>query len=365
MREKRTSLLAKISPMLTVRTEDVAVEALGHILAGSEPARGALSDVLRTGGADVGTIAEVQTQVSGQDGARPDLAASDENGSKCVLVEAKFWAGLTENQPLTYLQRLPERKTSALLFVAPHARLESLWAELGRRIAKSDLGYSFKIEKHHEALLNARVREKCWLILTSWTSLLDRMATEVSAAGDSQTASDIAQLLGLAAHEDTTAAFMPLRAEELGPDLPRRLMGLMDLVDKATKRLVESGWASQKGLSKAYRPTIGHYQYLELAGAPAEFGIVYEKWATLCDTPLWLTLRDWKAKTSRPIKPLSEVKKKLESFRRCNPPELFEVGQRIAMPIELPLGLERDAVLDAIVNRLTEIAHQIDPAYRS
>ena len=65
MREKRTSLLAKISPMLTVRTEDVAVEALGHILAGSEPARGALSDVLRTGGADVGTIAEVQTQVSG------------------------------------------------------------------------------------------------------------------------------------------------------------------------------------------------------------------------------------------------------------------------------------------------------------
>ena len=218
MREKRTSLLAKISPMLTVRTEDVAVEALGHILAGSEPARGALSDVLRTGGADVGTIAEVQTQVSGQDGARPDLAASDENGSKCVLVEAKFWAGLTENQPLTYLQRLPERKTSALLFVAPHARLESLWAELGRRIAKSDLGYSFKIEKHHEALLNARVGEKCWLILTSWTSLLDRMATEVSAAGDSQTASDIAQLLGLAAQEDTTAAFMPLRAEELGPD---------------------------------------------------------------------------------------------------------------------------------------------------
>ena len=119
MRENRTSLLAKISPMFSGKTEDVAVEALGHILNGSQPARDALSEVLRISGAEVGRIAEVETQVTIEDDARPDLAAYNEDGSRCVLIEAKFWAGLTKNQPLTYLRHLLRvPKTSALLFVA-------------------------------------------------------------------------------------------------------------------------------------------------------------------------------------------------------------------------------------------------------
>ncbi len=214
MRKNRMSLLAKLAPMFSGQTENVAVEALGHILAGSQPARDALSDVLRSGGAEVGKIAEVRTQVIGEDGARPDLGAFDEDGSEHVLIEAKFWAGLTENQPLTYLQRLPERRISALLFVAPHARRESLWAELSRRVKESDHGISFKIEKNHDGFLSASVGGARWVILVSWTNLLDRMATEVSAAGDLQTAADIVQLRSLADQEDA-AAFMPLKAEEL------------------------------------------------------------------------------------------------------------------------------------------------------
>ena len=356
MQKKRTSLLAKISPMLTVRTEDVAVEALGHILSGSEPARGALSAVLRTGGADVGTIAEVQTQVSGKDRARPDLAASDENGSKRVLIEAKFWAGLTDNQPLTYLQRLPEQKTSALLFVAPHARRESLWAELERRIKESDLDIPFTIEKKSEGLPSARVGRKCWLILISWTGLLDRMAAAVSAAEDYQIGADIAQLRGLAAQEDTTA-FMPLKADELGPDIPRRLIGLRDLVDSATSRLRANGLVSTKGLNRTSLRT-RYVRYIKFAGAGAAFAIDYDKWAKHRDTPLWLIFYE-----RRNSKPLKEVWENLDSFRRCDPPELFKLGEETVMPIELPLGVEQDAVLDAIVDRLTKIARLIDPAY--
>ena len=182
------------------------------------------------------------------------------------------------------------------------------------------------------------------------------MAAKISAAGDTQTSADIVQLRGLAAQEDASA-FMPLRAEELGPDIPRRLMGLKTLVDQATRRLHRSGYVSLKGL-KATPQKTGYIRYVRLAGTGASFGIDFSKWATLRDTPLWLVLRGWKG-----TKPLDEVSANLDSFRRLDPPELFEMGRYLVMPIELPLGVEQNAVLDAIVDRLTEIAHQIDPAY--
>lgn len=355
MHEKHIPLLAKISPMFTGRTEDVAVEALGHILNGSESARGALSEVLRTSGAEVGKIADVETQVTIEDDARPDLAAYNKDGSRCVLIEAKFWAGLTKNQPLTYLRHLlREPKTSALLFVAPHARQESVWAELKQRIAKSDFGISFKVERNHEALVSDPAGGESWMILASWTSLLDSMATKVSDAGDLQTKADIEQLRGLAGQEDTTA-FMPLRAEELGPDIPRRLIGIKSLVNHATERLVASGIADQKGLKWSITSKRYVY-YLRLAGAGVAFGIEYDRWAKLRDTPLWLTFYEWEN-----FRPLNEIWRNLESFRRCDPPELFKVGGEPVMPIELPLGVEHDAVLDAVVKRIESIAYEIDP----
>ena len=55
----RRTLLAQLAPMFGSQTENLAVE----------------------------------------DGARPDLARVDQDGEDRVLIEAKFWAGLTENQP--------------------------------------------------------------------------------------------------------------------------------------------------------------------------------------------------------------------------------------------------------------------------
>lgn len=140
MADNRRTLLAKLAPMFAVQTENVAVEALGHILSGSEPARRALSDVVRAGGAEVGRIVRVHTQATGEERARPDLAGFDGRGDERVLIEAKFWAGLTANQPMSYLERLPDQQPSALLFVAPAARVESLWAELRRHVSESASG---------------------------------------------------------------------------------------------------------------------------------------------------------------------------------------------------------------------------------
>ena len=127
---KDETLLAHLAWMLSSRHEDIAVEALGFILR-SEAARKVIEEVLKDGGTNVGPIAKFQTQV-GDGKTRPDLVGFDRQDSKCVLIEAKFWAGLTENQPNAYLERLDSGK--ALLFVAPPSRVESLWSEL-RRLA--------------------------------------------------------------------------------------------------------------------------------------------------------------------------------------------------------------------------------------
>ena len=73
------TLLAKLAPKFGPQTENLAVDALGHILSGSKAARRALSKMIAAGGADVGEIAQVRTQATGTEGERPDLAGVDRN----------------------------------------------------------------------------------------------------------------------------------------------------------------------------------------------------------------------------------------------------------------------------------------------
>ncbi|WP_419937000.1 hypothetical protein [Candidatus Palauibacter sp.] len=347
MTASRKTLLAKLAPQFSVQTENVAVEALGHILSGSKEARSALADVLNSGGADLGHIAQVDTQVTGREGERPDLVGFDRDGEKRLLIEAKFWAGLTESQPVAYLKSLtvngPERqqgaKPSALLFVAPLARLDSLWAELCRQVSMSEMALGSSRDDS-DGLRSATVDDGAHMLLTSWTSLLDRMATKVAHAADSHTEADLRQLRGLCEREDGEA-FLPLRSEEFALEFPRRMLGLQRLVGDATNRGVRSGFIDVKGLNVTPR-SWGYGRYLRLADEQAWFGVSFVRWARTRPTPLWL----WFAPQRTALEPL----------RNANPPELFDDR---AVPIDLPVGREYEAVLDAVVERLKEIATAI------
>lgn len=216
-----------------------------------------------------------------------------------MLIEAKFWAGLTANQPGGYLKRLESApQPSALLFVAPAQRLDSLWPELCRL---SESVSDIALDSGGEGLQSARIGDGPNLMLTSWRNLLGRMAAKVSAAADSHTEIDIRQLQGLAEQQDKEA-FLPLRQEELGPQLPRRVI---DLTDIARHR----------------------------------------------DTPLWLWFWDTPA----------DLRRMLEPLRARIPPELIGTGNRLSVPIDLPVGKERGEVLDAVEKRLREIARMITP----
>ena len=358
--ERRQTLLAKLAPMCGAQTENLAVEALGHILSGSEAARHALSEVLRSGGAKVGPIAQARTQVTDEESARPDLVGFDQDGKERVLIEAKFWAGLTENQPGGYLRRLKKpsaQQPSALLFVAPATRTDALWDELCRQVPKPASKMTLDSHNKVEGLRSAPVGSGRHLMLTSWRNLLGRMAAEAAAAADSHTETDIRQLQGLAEQEDAEA-FLPLKQEELGPQLPRRVLDLIRLVDDVIDCAAETEWASTERRPRtAKAATYGVWMRFSRAEkifkhADGLFGIDYEEWARCRDTPLWLKFGQTYA--------APEVLRALECLRRKNPPELFgEAGRDVKIPIELPVGKEYNAVRTAVVERLEEIARLI------
>lgn len=339
-RRRPSSLLAHLAGRLTDRTETLATEALGYILSQSKPAREALRELV---GAEVGAINYVKTEVAGEQAERVDLVGYErEGGAERVLIEAKFWAGLTEHQPNSYLARLEPsddaRTPAILLFVAPEARLETLWPEVLRRGREAGVALSETDSAKHRATVEGGPHR---LMLKSWRALLQAMSASASDAGDSAAERDILQLLALCEGEDE-AAFIPIRHGEFGPDIPRRLLNLQRLIDDATERARERGFCETSGL-KVTPQTYGYGRYVRLGSAngvwaEAWLGVDYRKWAREAETPIWL---NFVATKGSPYLSLAAVRSRVGYSYFYFP---------------LLAGVEYDAVLDQLVDQLQWIA---------
>ena len=350
MTAQTQTLLAKLAPKFRANPEDLAVEALGHILSESKSALRTLSNVIQEGGANVGEIDLIRTQATGKEGERPDLAGRGRDGQEHVLIEAKFWAGLTGNQPIAYLERLPSDMPSALLFVAPAARIETLWNELQRTVAKSQSGITLAQGSEAKELRSANAGGSRYLLLTSWQALLGRMATQAAAASEWRAEKDIEQLRGLADQQDDEA-FLPLRQEELGREFPRRMRGLKRLINEAINCAIDAKFASKEG-RKVTSQESGYGEYVRLtAQARPWLGCDFNSWALYWDTPLWLWF--WRGD-------LAQVRRALEPLRQRKPSEIFDIPRHgVGIPVELPVGVEYAEVRDAVVKRLKEVADLI------
>lgn len=334
------SLLAYLAYKFGGQTETIATEALGYILSRSEAARGALRDTIRTGGVDVGSIARVQTEVKVNKDARVDLVGFDAMDAERLLIEVKFWAGLTENQPNTYLERLLQNtEPSTLLFVAPESRMVTLWAEICRQANAG--GFTLNMGTHTTGLQSAVVNVgPHTLMLTSWLALLGAMASRASVDGDSSAERDILQLDGLCKQEDAEA-FRPLHGSELSMDFPRFQRHLIRLINDA----VVLGTSDQHKIFRLQgqftSSTESHGFWITIAGASALFYLNYRYWAQEGGTPLWIRFYNSGAL-------------KLDTIRERLQADLVP-GKEDILPIYLRKGVEREAVLNGIVERLREI----------
>ena len=327
--------------------EDAATDALRFILSRSASARQALSEFLADDGRPL-PITKVETWAEVAHGAVPDLVCRDDADTVVAFIESKFWASLTHHQPVTYWRELPDDRSSVLLFLAPKYRVDEgwLWDELVNRLQEAghELGPADRQESLVTASANVGNRR---LMLTSWESLLERMADKSKEGGDDQACFEIAELQGLA-------------ADAVEVDNPRHDDNLKSLIADAVKRLEQSGWGNTDGLGVGAgyiwhrsKKFVYFGRYLRLAGASAWFGIDYTA-AKQIDKPLWLSFYDGGSASVG----LEAVRDRLGKLTE---PGLEWRSEEACVSIDLPSGADHEAILEAMVTQVTSIAMRIDP----
>ena len=371
--DQSVTLLAHLVPRLTTQVEDAATDALAFILNRSAACRSALDHVLRGAEFAPEPIVRVETQVTYDDGSRPDMLGYDRNGTKRLVVEAKFWAALQPAQPRGYIEQLDAPGPGVLLFIAPESRIETLWAEIRRRMESDDSTGPADVERIRrldeltgtpdqtriarivdpdECLIDKR------LMLISWTGLLDAMS---GAVVDGKVASDIGQLRGLAAQEDKEA-FKPIHAEEFGLTLPRRIRGLNRLIDDVIKIGRLRRWITTKGL-KATPLKEGYGRSFRFVEAPGNLrlSIHYHLWATSGDTPLWLMIGDKVPLDPEGLHDRLVPAVELFGWSTTHTPPGYSAG----IPIHLKARVEYELVLDDALRQIGEIRELVDRAGKS
>jgi hypothetical protein len=158
-----------------------------------------LSDSLRATGARVKPELSYESQPWTANLGTPDIVGVDHAKRERIIIEGKFWAGLTASQPMKYLKRLRKSRNGALLFVAPSARMNSLWDELLQRVSSQ----SPRLIRTRSCVSAAKLRAGTILALTDWSHVLEHIKERLRKEGDRPRAADVRQILSLCDyHED-------------------------------------------------------------------------------------------------------------------------------------------------------------------
>lgn len=327
--------------------ENLAVEALGHILRRSPAANAALQRSMTRLGSSIQGQLTFRTQVASADGTRPDLAGFDTQGTEVVFVEAKFWAGMTDQQPVGYLRRLSNEQETTLLFLVPTARIETIWPKIVSRAIDAGLELTEVGESQGGSARAVRIHDRTVLAITDWNTVLLEMLAEADGRGEQGAASDIRQLAGLCQRMDHEG-FHPLRGEDMGPDVPRRILQLNAMAGEVVQTLEARGDADLKGLRPAGRLE-GYRQYARIKNTLVWLGVDFEYWGSVAETPLWLGTQQ------SAFAQFIELRSKFSDYEHAVPPRVYVDAESARFPIDLPLGAEKQEVLDAVIDQVLRV----------
>jgi hypothetical protein len=337
-----------VQKRLSQESENVATSALEFILDSSEAARNGMMKLLR------GVVPEMprlwfRTQET--DGSsRPDMWGKDEEGKPHVFIENKFWAGLTENQPVSYLRILAKQShATALLVVVPQAREQTVWRELSHRLEKEGISAT---ERGSSAGVVRSVTTGIGpiLALTSWTKLLSFLEHEV--AEDNDAKSNLLQLRALCEAVESDS-FVPISAEEVSDQrTPTLILQLSAIWKSAVEVAVTEGALNLARLMpQADASRTGRYAYFgNERSIGVWIGIHFALWKAHGGTPLWAVFSPGQFGHSYEVRPL------LEPWAAKN--DVFATTEKddFVVALEIPFGEEKEIVVRAIVNRLKAIS---------
>jgi hypothetical protein len=337
------SILAEMALQFVPQRELVATAGLGHLLRRSATAREHLRALASAGGvAPPDTLQYRNEQWDEAAPGRPDIVGSI-GGESHLIVEGKFWAPLTDNQPCRYLDRLTA--DGCLLFVAPARRQELLWGELLDRCEREGLRPRGEIRSSDSIVCT--VDESRRLGITSWTSLLAGVGAALDRRGEAEIRSDLDQLLSLCRLEDEEA-FLPLTPLDLATPTPLRVTQLMGLVDKLNERGLADGPFQHSTLRPFYR--LGVYgRYISSGRFQLALSVDLGRWHDHGSIPLWLEV------ATEPEHALSDLEDERPS-RVVYDPSRYG---RPVIGLRLPLRVEESEVIQNVLEQIADILERL------
>lgn len=334
-----TSLLAHIAKGFASRQwENIATESL-HYLLRRQAAQEAVTRLLSEAGLFTAGLRWV-TQATNDDGSRPDLVGLDQERRPAVVIEVKFWASLTDNQPTSYLagqeKAFPDRPNDHLLvFLVPGNRQHVIVGELKRRLLEGRDAVESAGMTATEYLASRSVS------VVTWSRMLGEIRVSLTAAGDTDGLEDLHQLKGLCDRADAEA-MLPIASEEVDSVHARRYRDYVHLANQAGKILVQSEAVSTEGL----RQSDGYWgvgRFIKTRGGVTFwFGFYPRYWSDHYATPWWLQLS---------LHAAPEAHEALGQLGRD--PRIPYVGDdngRPVLAVPVPVGVEAEEAAQALAD---------------
>lgn len=329
--------------------EDIATDALAYILRTHKSTYNEMMKHLRGILPNMPDL-NFQTQV-GEGAIRPDMWGYHGQNT-FVFIENKFWAGLTENQPVSYLYELANQsQPTLLLMVVPVAREQAMISQLTHRMHQSDVQLDQE-RKPKGFVWCVKTSIGPTLALTSWRRLLNGLDT--GAEDDPAAQRDLALLRSLCDAADIDR-FMPLNSEELtNQNTPALLIQMGRIIRDSVSKGIREGLLSRKGLTEA-STFDGFGRYVRIPdknGAGAWFGIDYGLWKAY-GTPLWFKFSNSQFGRAVEVEPLLRERHQGDHQLAKNRNGEF------AISINLATGVEKDELIADIIAQMREISEEL------
>lgn len=334
------SLLGQFYTRIKGSQEDIASEGLAYILQRSASARQALNRVFKVESGLTFEKINYITQNIGDKLERPDISGINNEGKEVIIVEAKFWASLTENQPIEYLRRLG--KDSILMFICPTLRVRPIFDELHMRLLKA--GINFQINKSKNSFI---LDDNIILVVKTWKQILETIRLELVQDNQQELLSDLDQIRGLCETIDNNS-FLPYQSEDFAPAIAKKINSYYDLTDKVIDELKLRKLADTTNLN-ATPQRYGYTRYFKIFNMGVSLNLRFDLWERVADTPFWLLVKD---DTSKKYWIQTEsVKVKLKNLATKNSIIYHETNRR---ELYLPIFPLIDKTEDLVVNDISE-----------
>ena len=282
------SLLAHLYTHIRGSQEDIATLSLQYILSQSNDLNDAFTKRISSNlHIDIEDKLEYICQLSGKNKERPDMTGLDKNGNEKIICEMKFYAGLTPNQPLAYIDRLKDSSGKGLVFICPKTRRLPLWSKLTEVCSVRNVTFvdDFCI-----------IVDDISLSIITWSEILE-LLHKIAASVASELLSDINQLEGYCAQMDSDA-FIPFTSEDLTAEIPKKAERYYAVIDEVMNLLnIDHNLnTSQKGTRpNAYRK--GYTRSMLIEGLSITLNYDRDLWKSekSFETPFWVAIRnaDW------------------------------------------------------------------------